>query len=123
MRLRVLIVDDSPPFLDEARAFLEREGMSVVGVAANSAEALRLARELRPDAILVDVDLGDESGFDLAESLASEEMGKPDVIFISTHSEASLAELVEASPAVGFVAKTRLSSRAILDALGQTETA
>jgi DNA-binding NarL/FixJ family response regulator len=119
MRLRLLIVDDSSPFLEQARAFLEREGISVVGVAANSAEALQLAGELRPDAILVDVDLGDENGFDLVESLAAEPSGRPSVILVSTHSEASLAELVEASSAVGFVPKTRLSAQAILDALSQ----
>ena len=69
MALRMLIVDDNARFLQAARALLEREGMQVVGVASTSAEAVRRARELQPDVTLVDIDLGNESGFDLARRL------------------------------------------------------
>ena len=48
--------------------------MTVVGVASSIAEALRQARALRPDVILVDIGLGDESGFDLAQLLARDEL-------------------------------------------------
>jgi DNA-binding NarL/FixJ family response regulator len=68
--LRLLIVDDSLPFLEAARAVLGREGITVVGVASTSAEAVRLVEELRPDVTLVDIDLGTDSGFDLARQLA-----------------------------------------------------
>ena len=64
--LRVLIVDDNAHFLDAAHDLLDREGMTVVGVASTSVDALRLTEELRPDIILVDIDLGEASGFDLA---------------------------------------------------------
>jgi CheY-like chemotaxis protein len=64
--LRWLIVDDSPCFLEAARGLLERQGIMVVGVASNGAEALRLAEELRPDVTLLDIDLGGESGLELA---------------------------------------------------------
>jgi DNA-binding response OmpR family regulator len=64
--LGVLIVDDSWLFLAAARDRLEREGLRVVGVVTTSAEALRRAEELRPEAVLVDVMLGGESGFELA---------------------------------------------------------
>ena len=56
--LRCLIVDDSPRFLDAARGLLERQGITVVGVASNSTEALRCAVELDPDVTLLDIDLG-----------------------------------------------------------------
>jgi CheY-like chemotaxis protein len=114
--LRCLIVDDSPRFLDAARALLERQGVSVVGVAANGAEALRRARELRPDVTLVDLDLGGESGLELARRLDQDGDPAP-VILVSTHAEQDYAELIAASPAVGFLAKTALSASAIRDLL------
>ena len=70
MALRCLIVDDSAPFLEAASKFLEREGITIAGVASTSADALERAQELRPDVALVDIDLGEESGFDLARQIA-----------------------------------------------------
>src|SRR4029453_19253765 len=67
--LRCLIVDDSPRFLDAARGLLEGQGVTVVGQASSSAEALRRAAELRPDVTLLDIDLGGESGLELARRL------------------------------------------------------
>lgn len=113
---RFLIVDDNAHFLAAARDLLEREGLVVVGVASTSAEALRLAEELRPDAILVDVDLGEESGFDLAQRLSAD--GVAPVVLISAYAESELVDLITASPAVGFVSKSELSARAVADRLG-----
>jgi CheY-like chemotaxis protein len=110
--LRCLIVDDSPVFLDVATALLQREGMTVVGVASTSDEAVREARNLRPDVVLVDVMLGPESGFDVARRLAAD-TSHPPVILISTQAEADVAELVAQTPALGFVTKSELSARAI----------
>jgi CheY-like chemotaxis protein len=67
--MRCLIVDDSPRFLDAARGLLERQGITVVGVASNSAEALERTEELQPDVTLLDIDLGGESGLELARRL------------------------------------------------------
>ena len=67
--MRCLIVDDSLRFLDADRGLLERQGMTVVGVASTSADALRRTVELRPDVTLVDIDLGGESGLELARRL------------------------------------------------------
>jgi DNA-binding NarL/FixJ family response regulator len=117
MALRALIVDDSARFLEAAREFLEREGITVAGVASTSAEALERAQELRPDVALVDIDLGAESGFDLAR-LFAEAPEPPPVILISTRSEDDLAELIETSPALGYLSKTRLSAHAIHSLLG-----
>jgi DNA-binding NarL/FixJ family response regulator len=109
--LRILIIDDSRHFLSAARGALEQDGITVVGVASTSAEALQLARELRPDGVLVDIDLGDESGLDLAREFASSEAAP--VVLISAYPESDLADLIAASPAVGFVSKSELSADAV----------
>jgi CheY-like chemotaxis protein len=112
--LRCLIVDDSPRFLDAARGLLERQGVTVVGVASNGADALRRTTELRPDVTLLDIDLGGESGLELARRLHGRPGPPPaPVILISTHAEQDYAELIAASPAIGFLAKTALSADAI----------
>lgn len=114
MRLRCLIVDDSPTVLRAASELLERQGVAIVGVAATGDEALRLAKELEPDVMLVDIDLGPESGFDLARRLAETlDAAGTRSILISTHDEADLADLIAASPAIGFVDKSALSAKAI----------
>jgi DNA-binding NarL/FixJ family response regulator len=111
--LRCLIVDDNALFLEGAAALLRREGLDVIGVASNSAQAIQLASELRPDVTLVDVDLGDEDGLELARRLTDTSR----VILISTHLEDDLAHLIAMSPALGFVPKTRLSAQAIRNLL------
>jgi CheY-like chemotaxis protein len=112
--LRCVIVDDNPSVLEVITGLLEREGVEVVGVASTSADALRLVDELRPDVTLIDIDLGPESGFDLARALASDGTGATtSSILISTHAERDFADLIEASPALGFVSKTELSAQAV----------
>ncbi len=116
--MRCLLVDDSPHFLAAARGLLERQGVTVVGVAATGAEALARSRELRPDVTLVDLDLGGESGLELARRLQRQDgPAAAPVILISTHAEQDYAELIAASPAVGFLAKAALSAAAIRDLL------
>jgi DNA-binding NarL/FixJ family response regulator len=114
--LRCFIVDDSRHFVDAARSLLEQQGVLVVGVASTSAEALRGVEELRPDVTLVDVDLGQENGFDLTERL-HRDGASASVILISTNTEQDFADLIAASPAVGFLSKSDLSTDAILDLL------
>ena len=108
-----LIVDDNGHYAAAARDLLEREGVTVVGVAATSAEALKLAAERRPDVILVDIDLGEESGFDVATLLAAE--SATPIVLISAHSDLEFADLIAASPAVGFLSKSELSAAAVAD--------
>jgi two-component system, NarL family, nitrate/nitrite response regulator NarL len=136
MPLRCLLVDDSDAFLEAASVLLEREGLTVVGRASSIAEALRQARALRPDLILVDIGLGDESGFDLAQLLARDGDGvqggqggprvqggqgvDADVILISARAETEYTELIAESPAAGFLAKSELSARGISRLLGHT---
>ncbi|HET6987582.1 MAG TPA: response regulator transcription factor [Kribbella sp.] len=118
-----MIVDDSARFLEVARALLEPDGISVVGTASTGARALTLAAELRPDVMLVDIDLGGESGLKLTRLLAEQADGAPaPIILISTHSEEDYADLIAASPAIGFLPKTALSGTAIrgtLDGVGE----
>ena len=113
-----MIVDDSASFLEASRTLLERNGLTVVGVASDAATAAQRTIELRPDVVLLDIDLGDESGFDVAQQLtASPHCADVRVILISAHREDDLAELVAESPALGFIAKSELSVRAIQDLL------
>ncbi|MEU3335893.1 response regulator [Streptomyces sp. NPDC002144] len=116
MSLRCLLVDDSIRFLEAARTLLERDGIPVVGLASTGAEALARAAELVPDIVLVDLDLGGESGFDLAAELAGRVSSV--IILISTHALEDFEELVAASPARGFLHKSDLSARAIREVLG-----
>jgi two-component system nitrate/nitrite response regulator NarL len=122
VRIRCVIVDDNAAYIEAARALLDREGVDVVGSATNSAEAVRLVEALRPDVTLVDVELGEESGFDLAEQIKSHGHA-PHVILISTHAEQDFSQLIEVSPALGFVSKARLSASAILDILDGADAA
>jgi len=115
--LRCLIVDDNALFLEGAAALLRREGLDVIGVASNSAQAIQLVSELRPDVTLVDIDLGDEDGLELVRQLSDTSAAHSKVILVSTHSEDDLAHLIATSPALGFVPKTRLSAQAIRDLL------
>lgn len=109
--VRCLIVDDSAGFVSSARRLLERQGITVAGVATSGAEAVRRVAELRPDVVLVDIDLGGESGLDVVDRL--HRIGSPRIILISTHAEQDYRDLIVASPAVGFLSKTDLSGRGI----------
>jgi DNA-binding NarL/FixJ family response regulator len=118
---RALIVDDSAAFCAAARRVLESAGMTVVGTASTCAQALQSADEHRPDVILVDIDLGAESGFDVVEALhAAGVRPRPDIILVSTHDEEDFADLVESSSAIGFLPKFGLSADAVVALLTRT---
>ncbi len=119
MPVRCLIVDDNHDFLRAATDLLERDGISVVGVASTGAQAYQSCHELRPDVALIDIDLGEESGFEVARQFASE-MGpqQPRVILISAYSEDDFVDMIADSPAVSFLPKADLSGTAIRGILG-----
>ena len=120
MPLRCLLVDDNDAFLEAARVLLEREGMQVAGVASNIAGALRQARALRPDVILVDIGLGEESGFELARLLAADgQGGRADVVLISAQAETDYTDLIAECPATGFLHKPELSAQRISQILNR----
>jgi len=114
MRPRCLIVDDNESFLEIAAASLAGEDLDVVATATTSADALRRVAEQKPDVVLVDINLGEESGFELARLLVERYPRLASgVVLISTRAERDFGGLVKASPAAGFVPKTQLSARAV----------
>ena len=111
-----MIVDDSEQFLAVARDHLSRGGLDVVATATNQQDALEQVEEVRPDVVLVDINLGVESGVDLTRRLVDR---FPDlrsrIVLISTMDEEDVADLIADAPAIGFLPKTRLSARAVRD--------
>jgi DNA-binding NarL/FixJ family response regulator len=112
---RYLIVDDNTSFREEMHGLLVEQGLDVVGAAGSAADAHRQIAELQPDIALIDIDLGGESGLELARQLCKEprNAAAPRVILISTHDEAEYADLIQASSAIGFLAKRDLSAASI----------
>jgi DNA-binding NarL/FixJ family response regulator len=114
VRLRCLIVDDNEPFLEIAAASLTGDDLDVLGTATTSAKALRQVAEQQPDVVLVDINLGEESGFALARQLVEHfPQLASGVVLISTRAEQDFGGLIEASPAAGFVPKTKLSAKVV----------
>jgi two-component system, NarL family, nitrate/nitrite response regulator NarL len=114
VEVRCLIVDDSAGYVRAARAVLEQEGITVVGVASTVETAVLRVRELCPDVTLVDIDLRGTSGVELARRLVTEFCEAAGcVILISAHAEEEFADLIEACPAAGFLPKSALSAEAV----------
>jgi DNA-binding NarL/FixJ family response regulator len=109
----VLIVDDHPSFRASARALLQAEGFEVVGEAADGAEALRAVEELHPDVVLLDVQLPDTAGFDVAAQLTRHNASAPAVVLTSSRDGSDFGPLVKYSGARGFVPKAELSAEAL----------
>jgi len=108
--VRCLIVDDDGNFLCVARELLEGEGITVVAAVWTGEQACCACRQLQPDVALVDINLGAETGFDVARRLRAEPE-PPRVILIS--GSPGDAEMIEDSPAISFLPKERLSGTAI----------
>jgi DNA-binding NarL/FixJ family response regulator len=116
VRPGVLIVDDHALFRDVARRTLEASGFEVVGEAADAAGALRLAREVHPDVVLLDVQLPDADGFHVAREL-SRAARPPAVVLVSNRSRSDYGGLVGRSPAHAFVEKADLTGPLLWQAL------
>lgn len=113
--MSVLIVDDHPSFRASARRLLEAEGFDVVGEAGDGQAAIARAQELQPDLVLLDVQLPDVDGFEVAERLAA--LGVPSaVILTSSRNPAEYGPLADGSSVRGFVPKAELSG-AVLSGL------
>ena len=112
MARTVLIVDDHPSFRATARMLLEVDGWTVVGEAADGAEGVEAARALRPDLVLLDVNLPDTDGFAVAAELTA---GGADVAIVLTSSRdaSDFGPMVGRSGARGFVSKADLSGEAL----------
>jgi len=105
----VLIVDDHPSFRATARALLEAEGLDVVGEAEDGAGAILAAAELEPDLVLLDVQLPDIDGFEVAARLTARNGSGPAVVLTSSRDLCDFGPLVAESGARGFVPKAELS--------------
>jgi DNA-binding NarL/FixJ family response regulator len=116
--LRVLIVDDHPSFRALARALLLAEGYDVVGEAETGVAALRQAKELQPDVVLLDVQLPDFDGFEVATRLTSQNGAHPAVVLCSSRDGSDFGPLVKQSGASGFIPKGELSGAALKAVLG-----
>jgi DNA-binding NarL/FixJ family response regulator len=112
----VLIVDDHPSFRSSAHALLEAEGFEVVGEAEDGASALEAAERLRPDVVLLDVQLPDIDGFEVTRRLTSNGHG-PSVVLVSSRELSDYGPLVDGSGARGFLPKNELSGAAVAELL------
>src|SRR5262245_827237 len=109
---RVLVVDDHPGFRRCARAFLTAEGFEVAGEAGDGASAVALAAELEPDLVVLDVQLPDVDGFEVASRLLTRDPGLA-IVLVSSRGREEYGPLIERSGARGFLAKDELSAAAI----------
>lgn len=112
----VLIVDDHPSFRATARMLLELEGYEVVGEAPDGLSAVTEAQRLQPDIVLLDVNLPDIDGFDVASRITTN-ADAPAVVLISSREGADFGPLIRRSGARGFIAKADLSGSAIEELL------
>jgi DNA-binding NarL/FixJ family response regulator len=113
----VLIVDDHPSFRASARRMLEASGYTVVGEAADGEAALSAARELDPDLVLLDVQLPDIDGFEVAARLAQLD-DATEIVLTSSRAATEYGDAVAESPARGFIAKHELSSASLAELTG-----
>ena len=112
MARTVLIVDDHPSFRASARMLLEAEGFEVVGEAADGRSALSAVPELRPDIVLLDVQLPDIDGLEVAAALTANGSG-PAVVLTSSRDLADLGPVRERCAVRGFIPKAELSGAAL----------
>jgi CheY-like chemotaxis protein len=120
MPRRVLIIDDNSDFRTAARQLLERHGFVVVAEAETGNGGIAKAKAHHPDLVLLDVQLPDVDGFEVAERLSQLEP-PVDVILTSSLDGADFGALVMRSSALGFVAKAELSGSAIEALLVRTD--
>ncbi len=111
----VLIVDDHPSFRASARAILEADGFVVVGEAADGAAGLNALRRLRPDVVLLDVQLPDMTGFDVCVECG--DLESTSIVLVSSRDATDFGSLIESSGARGFVPKAELSGAAVTSLL------
>jgi DNA-binding NarL/FixJ family response regulator len=112
MRPSVLIVDDHADFRASARALLELQGFAVVGDAEDGRTALDAAERLRPDVVLLDIQLPDMDGFEVAERLAATP-DAPRVVLVSSRRRSAYEARLPDAPVAGFVGKHELSGAAL----------
>lgn len=114
MRPTVLIVDDHEAFRTSARALLEADGFDVVGESSDGGGALRAVSELRPQVVLLDIQLPDMDGFAVASRLA-QTIDPPAVVLISSRDATGYGARLRATPSRGFIPKSELSGKTLAE--------
>jgi DNA-binding NarL/FixJ family response regulator len=109
----ILIVDDHPSFRASARALLESDGFEIVGEARDGASALAAIAELRPEVVLLDIQLPDMTGFDVCEQLETRNGSAPAVVLVSSRDVSDYGGRIGASGARGFIPKAELCGEAV----------
>jgi CheY-like chemotaxis protein len=117
MRPTVLIVDDHAAFRASARALLQAEGFDIIGEAADGVGAVEAVAVLRPEIVLLDIQLPDLDGLAVAEQLAAVP-DAPAVVLISSRDAAAYGPRLQATPARGFIPKSGLSGEALAALIG-----
>ena len=112
MRPTVLIVDDHAEFRASATELLQAEGFDVIGAADDAGGAVELALRLRPQIVLLDVQLPDRDGFAVADRLAQEPQ-PPQVVLISSRDAVAYGRRIAGAPVRGFIAKRDLTGAAL----------
>lgn len=116
-RPSILVVDDHAGFRASARLLLESQGFSVVGEAGDGASALAEVERLQPAVVLLDVQLPDIDGFEVAERIAAGE-NAPEVVLVSSRDRQDFGPLIDAAPVLGFLGKSDLSAQSLMELLG-----
>jgi len=113
----IVVVDDHPTFRATACALLEAEGFSVVGEAADGRGALEVIERLAPDLVLLDVQLPDLDGFEVAARVATFDPA-PIVVLTSSRDASDFGTLIAESGARGFIEKAELSGESMAALIG-----
>jgi DNA-binding NarL/FixJ family response regulator len=114
----VLIVDDHPSFRASARELLEAEGFEVVGEADDGASAVAAIESLRPDVVLLDVQLPDTDGFSICEGCLAKNGYRPKIVLVSSRDAVDYGDLIAMSGARGFIPKAELSGDSLAALIG-----
>jgi DNA-binding NarL/FixJ family response regulator len=112
----VLVVDDHAGFRAAARALLEAAGYQVAGEAEDGPSAVAMSAALRPDVLLLDIQLPGLDGFEVADAVAGQH-DHPAVVLVSSHDAGTYGHRLTDAPVAGFLTKSELSGPALAQLL------
>lgn len=118
MARTAVIVDDHAPFRAQAALLVEAAGYEVVASCGDGRSALAAISELRPDLVLLDVQLPDTDGFQLMAQLDGG-LDPPTVVLVSSRDAADYGTRIRRSGAAGFITKAELSAQSLDEAVGR----